>query len=87
MVERVSQAMVGLVAGGKRCVWLVHGAAVGDCGGVGGMRLVGREKDTLYVSGGDGGGVWLMERGLVAVVERGWRGIGSCGIVSSCGRM
>ena len=28
-----------------------------------------------------------MERGLVAVVERGWRGIGSCGVVSSCGRM
>ena len=47
VVERVSQAMVGLVAGGKRCVWLVHGAAVGDCGGVGGMRLVGKEKDTL----------------------------------------
>ena len=53
MVERVSQAMVGLVAGGKRCVWLVHGVAVGDCGGVGGMWLVGREEDTPYVSGGD----------------------------------
>ena len=61
-------------------------SGMGDCGGVGGMQLVGREEDSLYVSVGDGGGVWLMERGLVAVVERGWRGMGSCGVVSSCGR-